>query len=199
MQNGNSKDSHKAISLSELSFADIAKMRREKQEKSEKKPAIQSGKEQAKEQPAEEPHEGPAIELRDDIELEADYYKVPNGMQKIAPLQDPKEYCAYTYLYRLSYGWRRNFCRAGYGTLVKNTSLSSRSSAIRAIEGLLEKRHIIRIEEDTQKRAGSLYRVLTPEEILSGIFNMSIVRLNIVKMSTVGKGLTQKNLQLYPI
>jgi len=135
------------------------------------------------EEEEEETEESAVVELRDDVDIETDYYKVPNDLYKIAPLQDPKEHCAYAYLYRLSYGWRRNFCRVGYGAVVNNTSLSSKSSAIRAIEGLIEKKHIIRIEEESLKQGGTLYRVLTPEEILSGVFKLSIVKLSIVKLS----------------
>ena len=123
----------------------------------------------------------PLIELRDDIDVTADFCKIPNSRWKIAPLQDPKEYCVYDYLYRLSYGWRRNVCRVGYGAIARNTSVGSKSAAIRAIEGLMEKFHIIRLEEDRHTKKGSLYRVLSPEEILSGIFKLSIVKLSISK------------------
>lgn len=47
----------------------------------------------------------------------------------------------------------------------------------------MEKVHIIRIEEETHSKIGSLYRILSPDEILSGVFKLSIVNLNIVKMS----------------
>ena len=190
MQNGISKDTNrKPASLYELSFADIAKMRRDR-EKSDKK--LKNSETAKPEQIQERPpvreellkqEEGIIVELSDKIDIKANYYKIPNDLFKIAPLQDPKEYCVYTYLYRLSYGWKRNFCRVGYGSIVKNTSLSSRSSAIRAIEGLLGKKHIIRIEEKSLKRSGTLYRVLTPQEILSGVFTMSVVKLSIVRMT----------------
>ncbi len=183
MHNESSKEKSKAISLSELSFADIARIRREKDQT---KNVIQSEKQKTEvveEKPAQELYESHPVEFRDNISIETDFHKVPNNLHKIAILQDPKEYCVYTYLYRLSYGWHRNFCRVGYGAIVKNTSLSSRSSAIRAVESLLKKIHIIRIDEDSQKRAGTLYRVLTPDEVLSSVFKMSIVNLNIVKLS----------------
>ncbi len=189
MQNGNSENKdRKPISLSELSFADIAKMRREREKSEEERAATQLESIPKRppvkdEKPQEAVVEGIVIELRDDVDIQTDYYKTPNDLHNIAPLQDPKEHCAYTYLYRLSYGWKRNFCRTGYGDIMKNTSLSSRSSVIRAIEGLIEKKHIIRIEENSLKRAGSLYRVLTPQEILSGVFKTSIVKMSIVKLN----------------
>ncbi len=173
MQNVNSEE--KTVSLSELSFAELARMRRERQG------ADTSATAEAEEIPAEE-EPAEEIELREDVEVSSDYCKVPNDMQKVAPLQDPKEHCVYQYMYRLSYGWRRNFCRCGYGGIVKNTSLSSRSSAIRAVEGLMEKVHIIRIEEETHSKAGSLYRLLSPEEILSSTFKSSIVNMSMVRL-----------------
>jgi hypothetical protein len=183
MQNENSETKQNPIKLSELSFAELAKLRRQR-EASEK---IQ--KQETPEVPKKEiiqestPAEYTEIELAENIDFESDYFKLPNNIYKIAKLQDEKEHCAYIYLFRLSYGWKRNFCRFGYDAILKNTSLSSRSSVIRAVEGLIQKNHIIKIRESRQKESGTLYRVLTPDEILSGIFKLSIVKLSIVKLS----------------
>lgn len=193
MQNGNSNNSQRPINLSELSFADIARIRREKAQQAEtQKKAKESPKPKPQQPEVTQPEDETAdetaaeeviIELRDDIDIASDFCKVPNNRWKIAPLQDPKEYCVYDFLYKMSYGWHRNVCRVGYGAIVKNTSIPSRSTAIKAIKGLLEKVHIIKIEEETQSNDGTLYRVLSPDEILSGVFKMSIVKLSIVKLS----------------
>lgn len=167
MQNGNSSNSQqKPISLSELSFADLAKMRQEKA--AEKQPIPEQKEERVKEVAEEEPAPAGevAMELRDDIDVQEDFCKTPNTKWKIAPLQDPKEFCVYDYMYKLSYGWRRNVCRVGYGAIVNNTSVTSRSTAIRAIDGLMEKIHIVKVEEETHSKLGSLYRVLSPDKIM---------------------------------
>jgi len=66
---------------------------------------------------------------------------------------------------------------------------------------LMQKNHIIRIEENIQRKSGTLYRVLNPDEILSSVFNLSIVNLNIVKLSisktTISKMSIVKNEDQY--
>ncbi len=171
MQNGNSSNNQqKPISLSELSFADLAKMRQERATTAKQKQVVSEAvPEKTEIEESEEeisPTEDVVVELRDDVDIQENFCKTPNAKWKIAPLQDPKEFCVYDYLYKLSYGWRRNACRVGYGAIVNHTSIPSRSTAIRAIEGLMEKVHIIRIEERTHSKVGSLYRILSPEEIL---------------------------------
>lgn len=172
MQNGNSSNSQqKPISLSELSFADLAKMRQEKAAATKQEQVISEKLPEKAEIEKPEEEIAPAennvvVELRDDVDVQEDFCKMPNAKWRIAPLQDPKEFCVYDYLYKLSYGWRRNVCRVGYGAIVNNTSIPSRSTAIRAIEGLMEKLHIIKIEEETHSKVGSLYRILSPGEII---------------------------------
>jgi len=183
MQNENSETKQNPIELSELSFAELAKLRRQREasEKVQKQETPEVKKKEIIQEPT--PAEYVEIELVENIDFETDYFKLPNNIYKIAKLQDEKEHCAYIYLCRLSYGWKRNFCRVGYDAILKNTSLSSRSSVIRAVEGLIQKNHVIKIREDKQKESGTLYRVLTPDEILSGVFKMTILNLNIVKLS----------------
>ena len=183
MQNENSETKQNPIKLSELSFAELAKLRRQREasEKIQKQEKPEVPKKEIIQEPT--PAEYTEIELAENIDFESDYFKLPNNIYKIAKLQDEKEHCVYIYLCRLSYGWKRNFCRFGYDAILKNTSLSSRSSVIRAVEGLIQKNHVIKIRESKQKESGTLYRVLTPDEILSGIFKMSIVNLSIVKLS----------------
>lgn len=188
------------IDLSELSFAELAKLRRERQA-SEK---IDKQEEPEAKLVEESKHtvnqvETIEIEIAENIDFDTDYFKIPNNIQNIAKLQDEKEHCAYMYLFRLSYGWKRNFCRVGYNAILKNTSLSSRSSVIRAVEGLIQKNHIIKIEENKQKRSGTLYRILTPNEILSNVFNLGIVRMSIVRMIILKKVRKIKILRVYPI
>ena len=198
MRNGNSSSSQqKSISLSELSFAELARMRQEKATSAKQQEAAPEGEvEQPEEVVTEEATQeiAVAIELRDDIDIQANFCKTPNAKWEIAPLQDLKEYCVYDYLYRLSYGWHRNCCRVGYGAIANNTSIPSRSTAIRAIEGLMDKVHVIRIEEETHSKMGSLYRILSPEEILSGIFKTSIVNMNIVNVNIVNVNISKSTI-----
>ena len=192
MQNENSETKQNPIKLSELSFAELAKLRRQREasEKIQKQEKPEVPKKEIIQEPT--PAEYTEIELAENIDFESDYFKLPNNIYKIAKLQDEKEHCAYIYLFRLSYGWKRNFCRFGYDAILKNTSLSSRSSVIRAVEGLIQKNHIIKIRESRQKESGTLYRVLTPDEILSGIFKMSIVNLSIVRLSMLKMSILEK-------
>lgn len=89
----------------------------------------------------------------------------------LAPLQSVYEQAVYNRMYRLSWGYQRDACFVGYGGLTKSCALS-KSSARRAIAGLLEKGHIQEIEVINSKHLkGTIYRVLLPGEILPELGN----------------------------
>jgi hypothetical protein len=84
----------------------------------------------------------------------------------LAPIQTVYEQAVYNRMYRLSWGYQRDACFVGYRSLTKACALS-KSSARRAIAGLLEKGHIQEIETINSKHLkGTIYRVLLPGEIL---------------------------------
>lgn len=172
MRKENSETKSNQIDLSELSFAELSKLRKEIKapEKIHKDKISKTEHKKEKKTNLSEVFD---IELSENIDFNADYFKLPNNVNNIAKLQDEKEHCVYMYLFKLSYGLKRNFCRVGYDAILKNTSLSSRSSVIRAIDGLIRKNHIIKIKEDMPNKSGTLYRVLSPDEIVANVSGKS--------------------------
>lgn len=94
---------------------------------------------------------------------------------QISVLQKPFEEVIYNRMLRLSYENGRNFCRISYAALQETTSLRSKNAVITGIQGLIEKRHIIKLLNDEGKlemnREGTLYRVLSPTEALRGVLD----------------------------
>jgi hypothetical protein len=94
---------------------------------------------------------------------------------QISVLQKPFEEVIYNRMLRLSYETGRNFCRVSYAALQETTSLRSKNAVITGIQGLIEKRHIIKLLNDEGKlemnREGTLYRVLSPTEALRGVLD----------------------------
>lgn len=184
MRKENLETKSNQIDLSELSFAELSKLRKEIKAPEKIHKGKTSETEHKKEQ-KKNSLEIANIELSENIDFDADYFKLPNNVNNIAKLQDEKEHCVYMYLFKLSYGLKRNFCRVGYDAILKNTSLSSRSSVIRAINGLIQKNHIIKIKEDMQKKSGTLYRVLSPDEIVLNTFSKGLTNLNVTKVESI--------------
>lgn len=184
MRKENLETKSNQIDLSELSFAELSKLRKEIKAPEKIHKDKTSETEHKKEQ-KKNSLEIANIELSENIDFDADYFKLPNNVNNIAKLQDEKEHCVYMYLFKLSYGLKRNFCRVGYDAILKNTSLSSRSSVIRAINGLIQKNHIIKIKEDMQKKSGTLYRVLSPDEIVLNTFSKGLTNLNVTKVESI--------------
>lgn len=182
MRKENSEIKSNQIDLSELSFAELSKLRKEMKAPEKANKDKISRTENTKEQKTNS-LEFSDIELSENIDFDSDYFKLPNNVNNIAKLQDEKEHCVYMYLFRLSYGLKRNFCRVGYDAILKNTSLSSKSSVIRAIDGLIRKNHIIKVKENMQKKSGTLYRVLSPDEIVLNTFSKGVVNLNVTKLN----------------
>jgi hypothetical protein len=88
---------------------------------------------------------------------------------KVAILQKPFEEVIYNHMLRLSFENCRNFCRVSYASIQENTSLRSKNAVIAGIQGLIEKKHVIKLLNDDNKpemnREGTLYRILSPDEI----------------------------------
>ena len=94
---------------------------------------------------------------------------------KVSILQKPFEEVIYNRMLRLSYENQRNYCRVSYSAIQDTTSLRSKNAVITGIQGLIEKRHIIKLMNEQGKlemnREGTLYRVLSPEEALRGVLD----------------------------
>jgi len=129
----------------------------------------------AKIAPPTEPKPQIILYLRDGVNpADRNFTKYPNEMHDLMA-EELTEYenIAYVKLWRESWGYGRNYCRIAYSTILENTSLRSLSTVRRSVGGLREKKFIILVLDkdrgsDTTK-AGTLYRVFTPAEILKGL------------------------------
>ena len=141
------------------------------QEAETKEPASTEEEVAASVRQAATPPEGePRIELRTDVKIERDFFVIPNDViDVLAPLQTPAEEVVYRRLYRMSYGWKRNFCRTSIPHLLKITNIQSRNTVRKALRGLIEKGHIAEYVNERGRvdanNDGTLYIVFLPEEI----------------------------------
>ena len=110
--------------------------------------------------------------LHDDVNpAENNFTKYPNELHIVIKEHLSKEYegILYIYMWRQSFGYRRNYCRTSYLEIVKNTLINSRKTAQRAVSNLVEKHFIARARHEdgtpNVKQQGALYRVFTPREI----------------------------------
>jgi len=106
-------------------------------------------------------------QIRQGVSVTDNFTKYDNQVSDyLAPLQTVYEQAVYNRMYRLSWGYQRDACFVGYGGLTRTCGLS-KSSARRAIAGLIKKGHIQEIEMINSKHLkGTIYRVLLPQEIL---------------------------------
>jgi hypothetical protein len=139
------------------------------------------------------------IELRDDCNIATDFLKIPNNVFDLInrkdsePLLEQTEFLVYLYLFKVSYGWRRNCCRIGHDALSKALDMSLKTVKC-ALQGLIQKHCIILIEEDTMTKYGSLYFICTPDDILSTRFKITRVNITRVKITLVDNTLLKTTL-----
>ena len=130
----------------------------EKKEEKAAPPVIQPGK--------------PVLILKDNIYLVTENsYLLEKSISDMLSLElTPYEDVIYNKLYRLSFGEGKNYCQIGYGGIIESSSLKCTRTAKIAIEHLVEKKYIARINIDDKDRKGkgTLYRVFMASEILSG-------------------------------
>lgn len=114
--------------------------------------------------------------LRDGLNVSSkNWTKYPNEIHDlIVDRLDPFEALLYLRLWRDSWGYNRNYCRHSHSKTIAHTCIKSIGTARRALEGLIKKRFIVRaLRQDDGKhdvdKEGSLYRILTPQEIIEGI------------------------------
>jgi hypothetical protein len=81
---------------------------------------------------------------------------------RLALDMDPLEQVVYLHLYRLALGDERNFCRVSRRELQARANLSDRRLG-KALSGLVGKDMVRLVQRD---RAGTLYRVRLPHEVL---------------------------------
>lgn len=129
-----------------------------KKEEKTAPPVIQTGKE--------------ILILKDNIYPVAEKsYLLEKSVSDMLSLElTPYEDVIYNKFYRLSFGEGKNYCQIGYGGIIESTSLKCTRTAKIAIENLIEKKYLARINIDDKDRKGkgTLYRVFMASEILSG-------------------------------
>ena len=109
-------------------------------------------------------------ELRTEVRIERNFFAVPNDViDVLAPLQTPVEEVVYRRLFRMSFGWQRNYCRASIPYLLKTSDVQSRNTMRKALRGLIEKGHIAEYIDERGRvdinNEGTLYIVFLPNEI----------------------------------
>ena len=120
-----------------------------------------------------EPEKQPVIlYLREGVNpADRNFTKYPNDIHTVMLQYLRKEYegILYVYLWRRSFGYGRNYCRTSYLEISKNTLISSRKTAQRAVSNLVEKHFVVRARQEdgspNVNQQGALYRVFTPKEI----------------------------------
>ena len=106
---------------------------------------------------------------------DSNWTKYPNEMHDIMAqkLDKPAQGVLYSFFWRKSWGYGKNYCRIGYSAIVKSTCIRSKWEAIDAVSMLKEKKFIVQAlkqdgEPDTTQ-SGTIYRIFTPQEITSGM------------------------------
>jgi len=110
------------------------------------------------------------FELRTDIKIKKNFYPVPNDViDVLAPLQTPAEEVVYRRLIRMSYGWRRNYCRVSIPYLLKTSQIKSENTVRKALHGLIEKGHVTEYINENGRpdinNDGTLYIVFLPDDL----------------------------------
>ncbi len=112
------------------------------------------------------------LRLKDSVSPSAEQtYLLEKAVSDVLSLKlNPYEDVIYNKLYRLSFGEGKNYCQIGYGGIIESTSLKCTRTAKIAIDHLIEKKYIARINIDDKDRKGNgtLYRVFMASEIMSG-------------------------------
>jgi hypothetical protein len=133
------------------------------------------------------------------VDIRSNYHKFDNDISDIlSKYQTPTEQVIYHRLYRLSYGYNRNTCRVGMGSLAKACNIGSSEKTVkRAIQGLVEKGHIAVDDKHRNSKLGTKYRVFLPREI-PDIKSQTVVESTTVKNATVNST-TVKNTTPTPV
>jgi len=120
------------------------------------------------------------------VDIRNNYFKCDNDVSDLlAPTQTLAEQAVYRRLYRLAYGFRKNSCRVGMGSLARACNIGSSNKTVKkAVEGLIAKNHISVIQEAGNDKAGTLYRVFLPCEI-PGMESSTVVKTTTVENTTV--------------
>ena len=105
---------------------------------------------------------------QESIQVVTNYYRMDNEVSdRLASRQSPTEHMIYHRLNRLSYGFQKDTCEVSIRKLQSQLGLGSDKTIQKAISGLIEKGHILKVGAKTHDpKGGSSYRVLLPCDIL---------------------------------
>jgi len=103
----------------------------------------------------------------DDLKISKSFYKVPNTVDDlVTPTLSAAEEVIYRRLIRLSWGWGKNYCRAGIRYFQQTSGIKSRTTIKTAIDSLLDRKIIYRhVDKDGQtdrNQNGTIYIVPVP-------------------------------------
>ena len=113
------------------------------------------------------------------VNIKSNYTKFDNEVSDhLNRLQTPLEQSIYNRLYRLSVGWRRNYCRVSSKVLLTACNIKDRRTLNAGLDGLIRKGHIQAINRNNQ---GVLYRIFFPREILGNDSNTHIEMIPVTK------------------
>ena len=125
------------------------------------------------------------------VSISSNYTRLDNDVSDLLlPLQTPTEQTVYLRLYRLSWGFHRRHCQAGYGALARQTGLC-RSAVQAAIATLIAKGHI---STGQWGQTGRLYQVFLPAELEGFNSTTQIVSATIPPTSIPDKSIPPKGI-----
>jgi len=132
--------------------------------------------------------QGPATEeiptKIDNLKISKSFYKVPNTVDDlVTPTLSAAEEVIYRRLIRLSWGWGKNYCRAGIGYFQETSGIKSRTTIKTAIDSLLDKkiiyRHVNKDGQTDRNQNGTVYIIPVPGVPETGIPNIGTPGNNI--------------------
>jgi len=114
-----------------------------------------------------EPIEEEVPPKTDALRIDKGFYKVPNAVDDlIVPTLSTAEEVIYRRLIRMSWGWGKNYCRAGINYFQEASSIKSRTTIKSAIDGLIDKkiiyRYVDRHGQTDRNQNGTVYIVPIP-------------------------------------
>ncbi len=133
------------------------------------------------------------------IDIRNNYHKFDNDVSDIlAKDQTPIEQAIYHRLYRLSYGYNKNTCQVGMGALARACNIGSSSKTVKkAIQGLIDKEHIMVLEDHQHNVKGTKYRIFLPCEVpnieSSTVVESTIVNNTVVDATVVNNTIVDAN------
>lgn len=115
--------------------------------------------------------------IRDNVQVGRYHVRVDqNVFDELLPVLTLPEQVVYLRLYRLSWGFHRNWCEAGYGAIAKKTNLAI-STVKKAILSLIDRGLVVVLEVGKGTR-GTKYEVKLPQDVMPVTKKTEVVSLS---------------------